>query len=114
MFRRGIWLATAVLLHLAVSDFRKLMATWTATVQQHNRYGNGIIIVWAGTTYDQSTELMIIQGYMTDQHYTDQILGPVPGCSICHTSWWKLQVAGRQFTSTPTKPVLPTSAFSPD
>ncbi len=48
-----------------------------ATVQQHDRYGGGSIMVWAGITYDQRTELMIVQGNLTGQRYVDQILRPV-------------------------------------
>ena len=31
-----------------------------ATVQQHDRYGDGSIMVWAGITYAERTELMIV------------------------------------------------------
>ena len=49
----------------------------SAAVQEHDRYGGGSIMVWAGITYDFRTDLITVQGNMTGQRYLQQILRPL-------------------------------------
>ena len=44
---------------------------------EHDRFGGGALIVWAGITYGHRTPLAFIDGPLTAQRYADVILRPV-------------------------------------
>ncbi|XP_041354587.1 E3 ubiquitin-protein ligase rnf213-alpha-like [Gigantopelta aegis] len=46
-------------------------------VIQHDRYGGGSVMVWAGIHGGGKTELVFIHGNMTAQRYCDEIITPV-------------------------------------
>lgn len=48
-----------------------------ATVRQHNQFGGGSIMVWAGFSYHQRTPLHVIDGNLTGLRYRDEILRPI-------------------------------------
>ena len=47
------------------------------TIKQHDRYGGGSVMVWAGITYDIRTELIRLDGRVTGVWYRDEVLRPV-------------------------------------
>lgn len=45
-------------------------------VRQYNRWGGPNVMVWAGISTEQRTELVVIEGNLTARRYIDQILAP--------------------------------------
>ena len=45
-------------------------------VQPRHAYHGGSVMVWAGVTADRHTDLIVVPGILTGQHYIDIILGP--------------------------------------
>ena len=43
----------------------------------HNRYGGGSVMVWAGITMNDRTDLHVCQGNMTGVYYRDNIVEPI-------------------------------------
>jgi len=48
----------------------------SACVLQHNRFGGGSVMVWAGISGRHRTDLVIVDGTLTARRYIDQILEP--------------------------------------
>ena len=48
-----------------------------ATVSEYDRFGGGLLMVWAGVIMNQRTRLCIIDGNLNGQGYVDEILQPV-------------------------------------
>ena len=48
-----------------------------ATIAEHDRFGGGSILVWAGISYNHKTDLVIVDGNMTAAKYRDEILTPI-------------------------------------
>ena len=48
-----------------------------ATVSKYDRFGGGLVMVWAGMTMNQRTRLCIVNGNLYDQRSVDEILQPV-------------------------------------
>ena len=48
-----------------------------ATVSEYDRFGGGLVMVWAGVTMTQKTRLSIVEGNLNAQQYVDEILQPV-------------------------------------
>lgn len=48
-----------------------------ACVRQVDRYGGGSVMVWGGITFQNRTELVIVDGNLNSQRYCDEILAPV-------------------------------------
>ena len=48
-----------------------------ATVSKYDRFGGGLVMVWAGVTMNQRTRLCIVDGNLNAQRYVDEILQPV-------------------------------------
>ena len=46
-------------------------------VQQHDRWGGGSVLVWAGVTSATRTQLVILNGPVNAQTYQNQVLNPV-------------------------------------
>ena len=48
-----------------------------ATIRQHNRYGGGSVMVWAGISTNHRTPLHHIEGNLTGLRYRNEVLNPV-------------------------------------
>ena len=48
-----------------------------ATVQEHDRYGGGSVMVWGGINHHQRTPLYRVDGNLTGIRYRDEILRPL-------------------------------------
>ena len=48
-----------------------------ATVSEYDRFGGGLVVVWAGVTMNQRTRLCIFDGNLNTQRSVDDILQPV-------------------------------------
>ena len=48
-----------------------------ATVSEYDRFGGGLIVVWAGVTMNQRTWLCIVDGNLNARPSVDDILQPV-------------------------------------
>ena len=48
-----------------------------ATVSEYDRFGGGLVVVWAGVTMNQRTGLCIVDGNLNAQRSVDDILQPV-------------------------------------
>ena len=48
-----------------------------ATVSEYDRFGGGLVVVWAGVTMNQRTRLCIVDGNLNAQRCVDDILQPV-------------------------------------
>lgn len=48
-----------------------------ATVQEHNRYGGGSVMVWGGMSRGTRTALLSIDGNLNGVRYRDEVLAPV-------------------------------------
>ena len=48
-----------------------------ATVSEHDRYGGGSVMVWAGVTVNLKTQLCIIDDNLSAQHHVNEILSVV-------------------------------------
>ena len=48
-----------------------------ATVSEYDRFGGGLVMVWAGVTMNQKTRLCIVDGNLNAKRYVDEILQPV-------------------------------------
>ncbi len=48
-----------------------------ACVRQVDRYGGGSVMVWGGISFNNRTELVIVDGNLTAQRYCDEIITPV-------------------------------------
>ena len=48
-----------------------------ATVSEYDRFGGGLVVVWAGVTMNQRTRLCIVDGNLNAQRSVDDILQPV-------------------------------------
>ena len=48
-----------------------------ATVSEYERFGGGLVVVWAGVTMNQRTRLFIVDGNLNAQRSVDNILQPV-------------------------------------
>jgi hypothetical protein len=46
-------------------------------VYESDRFGGGIVMVWAGTCHDGRTQLKIVQGTLNAVKYRDNILDPI-------------------------------------
>ena len=48
-----------------------------ATVSEYDLFGGGLVVVWAGVTMNQRTQLCIVDGNLNGQRSVDDILQPV-------------------------------------
>ena len=46
-------------------------------IREVNRFGGGSVMVWGSISFNSRTQLIIINGNLTGQHYRDEILAPV-------------------------------------
>lgn len=46
-------------------------------IREHDRYGGGSVMAWAGITWDGKTQLIRVDGNLTAQRYVDEIIDPV-------------------------------------
>jgi hypothetical protein len=46
-------------------------------VDDSDRFGSGIVMVWAGICHDGRTQLKIVQGTLNAVKYRDDILDPI-------------------------------------
>lgn len=47
-----------------------------ACIREHDRYGGGSVMVWAGVSATRRTDLVSIQGTLTGQRYVNEVLRP--------------------------------------
>ena len=45
-------------------------------IAQHDRFGGGSVMVWAGVSYDHRTDLVIVNGNLNANRYCNEILRP--------------------------------------
>jgi len=48
-----------------------------ATIREHDRFGGGSVMVWAGITFNRRTKLYVINGNLNSHCYIDEILRPI-------------------------------------
>lgn len=48
-----------------------------ATIQEHDRYGGGSVMVWGGINFRSRTPLYRVEGNLNGVGYRDRILGPI-------------------------------------
>ena len=53
------------------------------TVSEYERFGGGLVVVWAGMTMDQRTRFCIVDGNLNAQRSVDDILQPVIVPFLC-------------------------------
>ena len=46
-------------------------------IVEHDRYGGGSLMVWGGISVRSRTELLVLNGTLTGQHYINEVLQPV-------------------------------------
>ena len=46
-------------------------------IVEHDRYGGGSLMVWGGISVRSRTELLVLNGILTGQRYTNEVLQPV-------------------------------------
>ena len=93
-----------------------------AAVNLVNRRLHGGVMVWAGISYGQRTQLHFIDGNMNARRYRDEILRPIVVPFIHHLHLMIQHDSARphvarictQFLEAENVPVLPWLAYSPD
>ena len=46
-------------------------------IVEHDRYGGGSLMIWGGISVRSRTELLVLNGTLTDQRYINEVLQPV-------------------------------------
>jgi hypothetical protein len=86
------------------------------------RVPHGGVMVWAGISYEQQTQLHFIDGNLNEQRYRDEIPRPIVVSFICHhhlmfqhdNAQPHVTRICTQFLETEKVPVLPWPVYSPD
>ena len=100
----------------------KYVSKWFADVNVVNRVPHGGVMVWAGISYGQRTQMHFIYGNLTVQRNHDEILRPVV-VTFIRIQLLMLQHDNAQphvtkictqFLEAENVPVLPWPAYSPD